>query len=199
MTAQPTPSELRAQIRSGQWNSDTSGACPGAVQANLVMLPKSHAFDFLLFCVRNPKPCPILDVLEPGQWEPDIARGADLRRDLPRYRVFRNGVLDEEPTDVAALFDHDTVFVGSANLDPRSLRINTEMGLLIESPTLNRQLREVLEPDFSPRNAWQLQPGEDGRMTWVSDDEVVDHQPTHSYMRRIEDWFLTLLPIENEM
>jgi len=97
------------------------------------------------------------------------------------------------------VFDDNRVFVGSANLDPRSLRINTEMGLLIESPSLNAELRRVLEPDFSLRNAWQLRPGDDGRMTWVSDDEVLQHQPTHSYMRRIEDWFLTLLPIEDEM
>jgi len=97
------------------------------------------------------------------------------------------------------VFDDSRVFVGSANLDPRSLRINTEMGLLIESPSLNAELRRVLEPDFSLRNAWQLRPGEDGRMIWVSDDEVLQHQPTHSYMRRIEDWFLTLLPIEDEM
>jgi putative cardiolipin synthase len=91
------------------------------------------------------------------------------------------------------------VFVGSANLDPRSLKLNTEMGLLIESPSLNAELRRVLEPDFSLRNAWQLRLDENGNMTWVSDDEVLQHQPTHSYMRRIEDWFLTLLPIEDEM
>jgi putative cardiolipin synthase len=97
------------------------------------------------------------------------------------------------------VFDNDTVFVGSANLDPRSLRINTEMGLLIESPSLNRELRRFLQPDFSPRNAWSLRLDERGRMTWVSDDEVLLHQPTSSFMRRIEDWFLTLLPIENEM
>jgi putative cardiolipin synthase len=97
------------------------------------------------------------------------------------------------------VFDDHSVFVGSANLDPRSLQINTEMGLLIQSPSLNAELRRVLEPDFSPRNAWQLQLADDGRMTWVSDDEVLQHQPTHSYMRRIEDWFLTLLPIEDEM
>jgi putative cardiolipin synthase len=97
------------------------------------------------------------------------------------------------------VFDDDTVFVGSANLDPRSLQINTEMGLLIESPSLNAELRRFLEPDFSLRNAWQLQRDADGLMTWVSDDEVLQHQPTHSYMRRIEDWFLTLLPIEDEM
>jgi putative cardiolipin synthase len=97
------------------------------------------------------------------------------------------------------IFDNDRVFVGSANLDPRSLRINTEMGLLIESESLNAELRQVLEPDFSPRNAWQVQRDEHGRILWVSDDEVISHQPTHSYMRRIEDWFLSLLPIEDEM
>jgi putative cardiolipin synthase len=97
------------------------------------------------------------------------------------------------------VFDNDTVFVGSANLDPRSLRINTEMGLLITSPSLNQALRRDLEPDFSPRNAWHLELDEAGRMTWVSDDEVLRHQPTSSFMRRIEDWFLTLLPIEDEM
>ena len=97
--------------------------------------------------------------------------------------------------DKLLIIDDDQVFVGSANLDPRSLRINTEMGLLIESPTLNHEMRKALEPDFSPRNSWRLQHDEDGRMTWISDDEVLDHQPTSSHMRRIEDWFLSLLPM----
>ena len=97
------------------------------------------------------------------------------------------------------LFDDDQVFIGSANLDPRSLHINTEMGLLIESTSLNAAMRRVLEPDFSLRNAWHLQQDTDGQMIWVSDKETLDHQPTHSYMRRIEDWFFSLLPIENEM
>jgi putative cardiolipin synthase len=97
------------------------------------------------------------------------------------------------------IFDRSRVFVGSANLDPRSLRINTEMGLLIESPALNEELRAALEPDFSLRNAWQLELSDTGQITWRSDDAVLPHQPTHSYMRRIEDWFLTLLPIEDEM
>jgi putative cardiolipin synthase len=97
------------------------------------------------------------------------------------------------------IFDRSRVFVGSANLDPRSLRINTEMGLLIESPALNEELRAALEPDFSLRNAWQLEMSDSGQITWRSDEAVLPHQPTHSYMRRIEDWFLTLLPIEDEM
>ena len=85
--------QLRERIRSGNWQTPTSGAAYGYVQANLVMLPRSDAFNFLLFCVRNTKPCPILDVLEAGVVEPKIAPGADLRRDLPRYRIYRNGRL----------------------------------------------------------------------------------------------------------
>ncbi|MFO7687943.1 MAG: hypothetical protein R6V60_17830, partial [Desulfobacterales bacterium] len=61
-----TAAQLRDRIRAAKWRNPTSGAARGFVQANLVMLPKIAAFDFLLFCVRNPKPCPILDVLEAG-------------------------------------------------------------------------------------------------------------------------------------
>ena len=71
-----SPQELRQLIRSRTWTTPTSGSASGYLQANLVMLPADEAFNFLLFCVRNPKPCPILDVLEPGQTEPIIAAGA---------------------------------------------------------------------------------------------------------------------------
>jgi len=100
---------LRELIRAGQWKTPTSGAAKGYVQANLVMVPREAAFHFLLFCVRNPRPCPILDVLEPGQAEPRIARGADLRTDIPFYRVYRDGILEEEIDDVSQLFGQDTV------------------------------------------------------------------------------------------
>jgi uncharacterized protein YcsI (UPF0317 family) len=103
------PTQLREQIRSGNWTTTTSGVATGYVQANLVMLPKDAAFEFLLFCVRNPKPCPILDVLEPGQVEPAIARNADLRTDVPKYRIFRYGNLEDEVTDVTDLFERDMV------------------------------------------------------------------------------------------
>jgi uncharacterized protein YcsI (UPF0317 family) len=101
--------QLREQIRSGEWQTPTSGAAYGYVQANLVMMPKVEAFNFLLFCVRNTKPCPILDVLEPGTFEPQIASGADLRRDLPRYRIYRNGELEKEVTDVSNEFNKEMV------------------------------------------------------------------------------------------
>jgi uncharacterized protein YcsI (UPF0317 family) len=103
------PKELRQQIRRGEWTTATSGACPGRVQANLVMVPAEAAFDFLLFCVRNPKPCPVLDVLEAGATEPRIARGADLRTDLPRYRIFQKGRLVQEVENVTDYFRADMV------------------------------------------------------------------------------------------
>jgi uncharacterized protein YcsI (UPF0317 family) len=104
-----TPAQLREQIRFGKWTGPTSGAATGYVQANLVMLPKEAAFEFLLFCVRNPKPCPILDVLEPGRTEPAIAPGADLRTDVPKYRIYRQGHPEKEATDVSGIFDKDMV------------------------------------------------------------------------------------------
>ena len=104
-----SPKELRQLIRSRKWTIPTSGAAQGCVQANLVMLPHEEAFNFLLFCVRNPKPCPILDVLEPGQAEPTIAPGADLRTDLPRYCIFEKGQIKEEVEDITAVFNENMV------------------------------------------------------------------------------------------
>ena len=104
------PSELRALIRSGEWNGITAGLAPGYVQANLAILPRDLAFDFFLFCQRNPKPCPLLEVLEPGRFEPKgIAPGADLRSDLPRYRVFRYGESAGEEEDIHSLWRDDLV------------------------------------------------------------------------------------------
>ena len=99
----------------------------------------------------------------------------------------------------ALVIDDDKVFVGSANLDPRSLRINTEMGFLILSESFNASVRNALEGDFTGANAWQLQRRDDGRIYWVSDDETRDSQPAYSGMQRLEDWFLSLMPIEGEM
>ncbi len=102
-------SELRALVRKKEWNKPTTGIAAGYVQANLVMLPKEEAFHFLLFCVRNPKPCPILDVLEPGQTEPRIAPGADLRTDLPKYRVYEKRALKAEVDEVTQFFHQGMV------------------------------------------------------------------------------------------
>lgn len=96
-----TGAAVRAACRDGKLTGPTPGLAPGFVQANLVLLPKDWAFDFLLFCQRNPKPCPLLDVTEPGGPEPrTVAPGADLRTDLPAYRIWKDGELVAEPTDI---------------------------------------------------------------------------------------------------
>jgi uncharacterized protein YcsI (UPF0317 family) len=105
-----TGAAVRAAARAGELTGPTPGLARGRVQANLVVLPRELAFDFLLFCQRNPKPCPLLDVTEPGDPEPRlVAPGADLRTDLPRYRVWRHGELAEEPTDVRSSWRDDLV------------------------------------------------------------------------------------------
>jgi uncharacterized protein YcsI (UPF0317 family) len=104
------PAELRARFRRGDDRGPTAGCAPGFVQGNLVVLPRDAAFDFLLFCQRNPRPCPLLEVVEAGSAEPRyLAPGADLRTDLPRYRVYRDGVLESEPTDITAWWRDDLV------------------------------------------------------------------------------------------
>src|SRR4051812_16421660 len=105
-----TGAEVRQQARQGKLAGPTPGLALGYVQANLVVVPRDLAFDFLLFCQRNPKPCPLLDVTEPGSPEPAfVAPGADLRTDLPRYRVYRRGELVEEPADLKARWRPDSV------------------------------------------------------------------------------------------
>ena len=109
MNTDTSPQRLRQLIRKRKWTTPTSGAASGYLQANLVMLPAAEAFNFLLFCVRNPKPCPILDVLEPGQFEPIIAPGADLRTDLPRYKIFEKGEFIADVEDVSEYFNETMV------------------------------------------------------------------------------------------
>lgn len=105
-----SPREIRERIRCGQWTGSTAGLAPGYAQANLVILPKELAFDFLLFCQRNPKPCPLLDVLEPGVYEPrQTAMGADVRTDLPLYRLYKDGLLAGEERDIKKFWHDDLV------------------------------------------------------------------------------------------
>lgn len=105
-----TGAEIRTACRRGALTGPTPGFALGYVQANLVCLPRDWAFDFLLFCQRNPKPCPLLDVSEPGDPEPKlVAPGADLRTDLPTYRVWKSGELVEEPHDVRRHWREDLV------------------------------------------------------------------------------------------
>jgi len=105
-----TGAQVRAKARSGELTGPTAGLAMGFVQANLVVVPRELAFDFLLFCHRNPKPCPLLDVTEPGCAEPRlVAPGADLRTDVPCYRVYQHGKLFDEPRDLKGWWRDDLV------------------------------------------------------------------------------------------
>src|SRR5271166_5822331 len=103
--------ELTDQLaRSGELVGPTPGLAMGYVQANLVIVPRDLAFDFLLFCQRNPQPCPLLDVTDPGCPEPrQAAPGADIRTDVPRYCAYRYGELIEEPTNLFGWWRDDLV------------------------------------------------------------------------------------------
>jgi uncharacterized protein YcsI (UPF0317 family) len=103
-------SEVRRRFRGGASVAHTSGLADDLVQANLVVLPREAAHDFLLFCQRNPRPCPVLAVGDAGSAQlPSLAADLDLRSDLPRYRVWRDGELVEELADVTALWRDDLV------------------------------------------------------------------------------------------
>jgi uncharacterized protein YcsI (UPF0317 family) len=102
--------EQRRRIRTGGFTGPTAGLAPGNVQANLAILPRAYANDFLRFAVANPRPCPVLAVSEPGDPHlPTLGEDLDIRSDVPRYRVWRDGVLVEEPTDIAHVWRDDLV------------------------------------------------------------------------------------------
>ncbi|MDX1481247.1 MAG: phospholipase D family protein [Woeseiaceae bacterium] len=134
-----------------------------------------------------------------------MEHGADLhevRIDAETRARYMVSPVDEKLLALHAktlLIDDDEVFVGSINLDPRSLRINTEMGVLVVDKALNAELRRQIEPDFSLGSAWHLQFDERGRVTWVADDRILTSQPSASFMQRIEDWLFAHLPVEGEL
>lgn len=105
-----TGREARLAIRRGELRGDTSSLAPGYVQANLAIIPKAWAFDFLKFCQRNPKPCPLLGVSEAGHADiPGLGEDLDIRRDVPGYRVWREGVCAGDVEDLADVWREDFV------------------------------------------------------------------------------------------
>lgn len=102
--------QVRGAIRQGRWTRHTSGLASEHVQGNVVILPAFEANDFLRFCQRNPKACPLLAVSEPGQAAlPSLGADIDICTDLPRYRVWHHGEVVDQPTDIAGLWRADLV------------------------------------------------------------------------------------------
>ncbi len=111
MTDTLNPAELRRRIRSGEHRGNTSGLCPGYVQANLMILPADWAMEFLQFCRLNPKPCPLVGMAsEPGDFRiGSLGEDLDLRTDVPSYRVFENGEQVAAPSDISDYWRDDLV------------------------------------------------------------------------------------------
>lgn len=143
-------SEARALVRSGALRRPTTGVALGWVQANLVILPQRDADDFRTFCELNPRPCPLLDVTAPGSPEPaTVAKGADLRVDVGRYRIYRAGVLSDEVEDLRPFWRNDFVafllgcsFTFEAALQREGIALrHVELGRNVSMFKTNRQCR----------------------------------------------------------
>ena len=103
------PNEVRQLIRQSKITGPTSGMCSGYAQANLVILPKDLAYDFLLFTQRNSKSCPILEVSDAGSKYLKYIADSDITRDIPKYRVYENGILTGEYTSIENIWRNDFV------------------------------------------------------------------------------------------
>ncbi len=104
-----TSETVRQAIRTGQYRGHTAGLCPGLLQANLVILPEDYALDFMRFCQRNPRACPLVGVSDTGVPSIEMLGHFDLRSDLPAYNAYRSGVLADSPSDISTLWRDDLV------------------------------------------------------------------------------------------
>jgi uncharacterized protein YcsI (UPF0317 family) len=102
-----SPAEIRAAIRSGEFDGQTAGLAPEYVQANVVVVPSDSAADMADLCARNPVPCALIETLGPGKYHPMCAPDADIRTDVPRYRVYRKGLLLEKRHGISDLWHED--------------------------------------------------------------------------------------------
>lgn len=104
------PTSVRASIRHGHYQSHTAGLGDGYLQTNLAILPESFALDFMRYCQRNPKPCPLVGVSDTGN--PNmftLGKDIDITRDVPQYNIYRGGKLDKSTTDISDIWDDQMV------------------------------------------------------------------------------------------
>jgi putative cardiolipin synthase len=126
----------------------------------------------------------------------------EVRTDAEDRNLYMTTPVDDKQLGLHAKFmlvDDDKVLIGSSNLDQRSLKLNTEVGLLVESAELNARVRQAIAVDFLPRNAWSVQLGEEGGLVWVGDGKRLSHPPADSPFQQLEAWFIGLLPLDEQM
>jgi len=101
---------IRQAIRAGSYRSHTAGLAPGVLQSNMAILPEEYALDFMRYCQRNPKPCPLSGVSDTGNpMMFTLGRDIDIRTDVPAYNIYRDGKLDGSVTDITAIWRDDLV------------------------------------------------------------------------------------------
>lgn len=126
----------------------------------------------------------------------------ELRADAADRNLYMEAPVADKRLGLHAKFmlmDDDRVFIGSSNLDPRSLKLNTEVGLMVHSAELNRLLRQSIQVDFLPRNAWSVRLDGDRELVWIGEEKTLHRPPADSVFQQLEDWFMGLLPIDGQM
>lgn len=165
--ASVSPREFRLACREGRYQATTRGASLGYLQCNLVVLSERHAYDFLLYCQRNQKACPVLEVCDTGNPEPqELAPGADLRTDLPKYAVYRNGARLPDVMHMGDLWQRDSVafLIGSGISFDAALE---------DAGVQTTQHRWVLRTSLPTRSAGIFRGSVVVTMRWLSPDEAV--------------------------
>ena len=135
--------------------------------------------------------------------KPIVEAGAELY-ELRHDPALASEIADTTPVTAgftglhskAMVVDRQRVFIGSMNYDPRSAAINTEMGMIIDSPELAYALAETIDRDMLPSNSWQVALDADGGLTWINDVEQVGRQPARNWWQRVQDWFFRAFPKE---
>ena len=132
---------------------------------------------------------------------PLIEAGVELY-EFRAHPEIQKGIVDTDPVQArfaglhtkAAVIDREHVYVGSLNLDPRSIRINTEMGIIVHSPGLARELVGIAERDMSPFNSWRVRLDDKGKLYWESSEKTVHRSPALSGWQRVQEWFFGIAP-----
>jgi putative cardiolipin synthase len=133
--------------------------------------------------------------------KPLIEAGVELY-EFRAHPEIQERVVDTSPVDAkfaglhtkAAVIDRTTVYVGSLNLDPRSIQLNTEMGMIVSSPGLAREIAEIAERDMDPENSWRVHIDEEGKLYWESSEGIVMKQPAQNSWQRFQMWIFGVAP-----
>jgi putative cardiolipin synthase len=133
--------------------------------------------------------------------KPLLEAGVELY-EFRAHPEIQEGIVDIHPVEAhfaglhtkAAVIDRETVYVGSLNLDPRSIQLNTEMGMIVSSTGLAEEVAAIAERDMSPSNSWRVNLDEDGELYWESTEGIVEKQPAQNSWQRIQMWFFGIAP-----